>query len=97
MEQIRQDMTANPDKFLKMLRKVEKATGRKVMAEELYKRPKPTDNKKLEPYFLWKGQIGCVAEEEFSEATFGPELGERVKTLLAQLMPLYDYFSRFCV
>ena len=95
MEQIRRDMTANPDQFLKMLCKVEKATGRKVTAEETYKRPKPTDNQKLAPYFSWKGQIGCVVEEEFSPETFGPELGEQVKTLMLQLMPLYDYFCKF--
>ena len=95
MERIRQDMQANPDGFLKMIRKAEKATGAKVTADELYKRPKPTDNKKLSPYFAWKGQIGCVREEEFSPETFGPELGHRVKKMLQELMPLYDYFCRF--
>jgi len=34
-------------------------------------------------------------DEEFSPDTFGPELGQRVKTLLTQLIPLYDYFNRF--
>ena len=95
MEAIRRDMTENPDGFLKMIRKVEKDTGIKVSADELYKRPKPTDNPKLAPYFAWKGQIGCVVEEEFGPATFGPELGERVGRFLQQLMPLYDYFCKF--
>ena len=95
MEQIRQDIAQHPDQFLKMIRKVEKNTGLKVTAEELYKRPKPTDNKKLEPYFAWKGQIGCVVEEEFRPDTFGPELGQRVTALFRELMPLYDYFCRF--
>ena len=95
MERIRQDMQTNPDTFLKMIRKVEKATGIKVEADEVYKRPKPTDNKKLEHYFAWKGQIGCVREEEFSPETFGPELGQRVASMIRDLMPLYDYFCRF--
>ena len=95
MERIRQDMQTNPDAFLKMIRKVEKATGIKVKADEVYKRPKPTDHKKLEPYFAWKGQIGCVQEEEFSPETFGPELGQRVAKMIRDLMPLYDYFCRF--
>ncbi len=95
MERIRQDMTANPDQFLKMVKKAEKATGVRLSADELYKRPKPTDNKKLEPYFAWKGQIGCVREEEFSPETFGPALGGRVKTMLRDLLPIYDYFCRF--
>ncbi len=95
MEKIRRDMTENPDQFLKMLRKVEKATGQKVVAEELYKRPKPTENPKLAPYFAWKGQIGCVCQEEFGPETFGPDLGERVLSMFRHLMPLYDYFCRF--
>ena len=95
METIRRDMTENPEKFLKMIQKVEKDTGLRVTADELYKRPKPTDNPKLAPYFAWKGQVGCVVEEEFGPATFGPELGERVGRLLKQLMPLYDYFCKF--
>ena len=95
MEKIRQDMEAHPDEFLKMIRKAERNTGIKVVAEELYKRPKATDNKKLEPYFAWKGQIGCVREEEYNPETFGPELGQRVQTMFRQLMPLYDYFCKF--
>ena len=95
MERIRQDMQANPDGFLKMIRKVEKATGVKVTADELYKRPKATDNRKLAPFFAWKGQIGCVREEEFSPEVFGPELGQRVKKMLKDLLPLYEYFCRF--
>ena len=97
MEEIRKHIAANPDDFLKMIRKVEKATGLKVTADELYKRPKIADNPKLAPYFAWKGQIGCVAEESFSPETFGPELGERVKKRLRDLMPLYDYFCQFTV
>ncbi len=96
MEQIRQDMARDPKKFLKLMRSVEKATGLKVTAEELYKRPKPTEEKRLAPYFAWKGQIGCVVEEEFGPNTFGPELAQRVKTLFRQLLPLYQYFCQFC-
>ncbi len=95
MERIRQDMTANPEKFLKMIKKAEKETGCPVVAEDVYKRPKPADNKKLQPYFAWKGQIGCVREEEFSPDTFGPELGDRVNAMLQSLLPLYDYFCKF--
>jgi hypothetical protein len=64
---------------------------------ELSERPKPSDNPDLAPYFAWKGQIGCVRSEEFSEATFGPELAERVRDFLVKLMPLYDYFNKFKV
>lgn len=95
MEDIRRDMETNPDKFLKMIRKIERNTGLKVTAGDLYKRPKATENKKLVPYFAWKGQIGCIVQQEFSPETFGPELADRVKELFRELLPLYDYFCRF--
>ena len=96
MEAIRQDIARDPKAFLKMIKKVEKDTGIPISAET-YKRPKPTDDPKLARFFAWKGQIGCVVEEEFSPQTFGPELGQRVKTLFTQLMPLYEYFNQFTV
>jgi hypothetical protein len=62
-----------------------------------YKRPKPWENPDLASYFAWKGQTGCTRHEDFSEATFGPELGSRVGEFFQQLLPLYDYFNRFKV
>ena len=97
MEAIRRDMETNPDRFLKMIRRVEKKTGLKVTADELYKRPKLTENQKIAPYFAWKGQIGCVRQREFAPDTFGPELAEQVTNLLRDLLPLYDYFCKFTI
>ena len=96
MEEFRRYICAKPDEFLNVIRSVEEATGQKIEAE-LYKRPKPCDNPDLEPYFAWKGQIGCTRHEDFSEATFGPDLADRVLDFLVKLMPLYDYFNRFKV
>lgn len=96
MEAIRQDIVRDSKGFLKMIKKVEKDTGIPITAET-YKRPKPTDDKALERFFAWKGQIGCVAEEAFSPETFGPELGQRVIALFQKLMPLYEYFNQFTV
>ena len=94
LEAIRQDIAQHPKKFLKLIRDTEKATGLSIAAK-LYKRPKPTDDPKLERFFAWKEQIGCTVDEPFSDATFGPALGQRVRTLFEQLIPLYDYFCRF--
>ena len=96
MEDFRRLISAKPDEFLSMIASVEQATGQPVTAE-CYKRPKPCDNPALAPYFAWRGQIGCTRHEDFSEATFGPELGERVAAFFGQLLPLYDYFNRFKV
>ena len=59
MEDFRRRITAYPDEFLNLIRTTEEAVGMGVTAE-CYKRPKPTDNPALEPYFAWKAQIGCV-------------------------------------
>ena len=96
MEDFRRHITAYPDEFLNLIRTTEEAVGMPITAE-CYKRPKVTDNPALEPYFAWKGQIGCTRHEDFSENTFGPELQERVLDFFVKLMPLYDYFNRFKV
>ena len=93
MERFRQTISANPDEFLKLIKKTEKAAGMPITAA-LYKRPKQTDNPKLAPYFAWRGQIGCIRHEDFGPDTFGPELADRVKDFLQKLTPLYDYFVR---
>lgn len=95
MEAIRKDIAANPKAFLKLIRDTEKATGIPVTAD-LYKRPKPTDNEKIAPFFAWKGNIACVRQEPVGPEMFGPELGQRAGELLTKLIPLYDYFCKFC-
>ena len=96
MEDFRRHITAYPDEFLELIRSTEEAVGQPVTAH-LYKRPKPTDNPDLAPYFAWKEQIACTRSEEFSEDVFGPELAERVLDFFEKLMPLYEYFNRFKV
>ena len=82
---------AQPRKFLKLIRDAEAATGINITAET-YKRPKPTNNKALIPYFAWKSAISCIRHEDFGEATFGPELAIRVREMLEQLIPMYEFF-----
>ena len=96
MEDFRRHISAYPDEFLNLIKGVESSVGQAIVAE-CYKRPKPCDNPDLAPYFAWRGQIGCTRHEDFSDATFGPELGERVLDFFVKLMPLYDYFNRFKV
>ncbi len=96
LEDFRRRIAAKPDEFLSMIASVEEAVGQKVTAE-LYKRPKPCENPDLAPYYAWKGQIGCTRHEDFSEATFGPELADRVLDFFLKLQPLYDYFNWFKV
>ncbi len=96
MEEFRRDITARKQEFLSMLRSVEAATGQAVTAK-LFKRPKPTDDPELAPYFAWREAISCERNEEFGPAVFTPELAQRVRAYFEHLMPLYDYFNRFAV
>ena len=95
LEQLRQDWAARPEEFLQLIQNTEKATGLSVTAET-YKRPKEAPIPELAPYYAWRGNIACVVEEPVGPEIFGPELGHRACDLLQKLIPLYEYFSRFC-
>ena len=96
LEQMRKEWAAQPHQFLELIKGTEETTGVPITAD-LYKRPKPTDNPDLEPYFAWKGNISCVIEEPVGPEIFGPELVTRVREHLTKLIPLYEYFSIYKV
>lgn len=96
MESIRKAIAAKPDEFLKLIASTEEATGMPITAQN-YKRPYPTEDSRLEPFFAWKKFICCIREEPFSDDLFTPELGFRAAEFLKKLTPLYDYFCRFQV
>ena len=93
MEAFRRKITADPQSFLELLRQTEAATGIPVTAET-YKRPKPTDDPVLTPYFAWKADVSCIRNEEVGESLFGPALGGRARAMIEQLIPIYDYFNQ---
>lgn len=94
MEAFRQGITARPEEFLTLLASTEAAVGQKVTAE-CYKRPKPTDNPALAPYFAWRQDIACTREITPGPALFGPALADEVGEFFRKLIPLYDYFNQF--
>ena len=96
MEAFRKHITAYPDEFLNLIKTTEEAVGQPITAE-LYKRPKPTDNPALEPYFAWKGQIACTRAIDPGDGMFGPELKDEVLDFFQKLIPLYEYFNQFKV
>ena len=96
LEDFRRTICQNSKEFVKLIKNTEKATGVPITAE-LYKRPKPTEDKALERFFGWKSCIGCTVSEEPGEALFTPELAARVSDFFQKLMPLYDFFNQFKV
>ena len=93
MQEFRSRIAARPEEFLTMLDSVQKAVGMEVTAD-CYKRPKEAPIPELQPYYAWKGDVGCIRHEAVSDAIFGPELGERAGLFLEKLVPLYDYFNQ---
>ena len=96
MEDFRRHITAYPDEFVTLIRETEAAVGMPITAE-CYKRPKPTENPNLEPFFAWKGKIGCVRDVAPGPEIFGPELKNEVMDFFEKLTPLYEYFNQFKV
>ena len=94
LEDFRRNISAKPADFLKLISDTEAAVGQPVTAE-CYKRPKPTDNPALIPYFAWKGQIGCTREIAPGDRLFGSQLEEEVSGFFEALTPLYEYFNQF--
>ena len=94
LEDFRRNISAKPDDFLKLISDTEAAVGQSVTAE-CYKRPKPTDNPALIPYFAWKGQIGCTREIAPGGRLFGSQLEEEVSGFFEALTPLYEYFNQY--
>lgn len=94
LEDFRRNISAKPDHFLKLISDTEAAVGQPVTAE-CYKRPKPTDNPALIPYFSWKGQIGCTREIAPGDRLFGSQLEEEVSGFFEALTPLYEYFNQY--
>ncbi len=94
LEDFRRNISAKPDDFLKLISDTEAAVGQPVTAE-CYKRPKPTDNPALIPYFAWKGQIGCTREIAPGDRLFGSQLEDEVSGFFEALTPLYEYFNQY--
>ena len=94
MEDFRRHISAYPDEFLNLIKTTEEAVGQSVLAN-CYKRPKPTDNEDLAPFFAWKDRIGCIRHLDFGPETFGPELQYEVSDFFTKLTPLYHFFNQF--
>ena len=93
MDGFRSYIAAHRDEFLRLIETTERDTGIPISAD-LYKKPKPTDDPLLEPYFRWKGNILCVRREPVGPEMFREDLKQRAADLFAALTPLYEFFNR---
>ena len=93
MNAMRKDMLEHPDAFLKMIRKVEKASGMKVQGNS-YVRKKPCDNEKINKYYQLRN-LFAMREEPISEELFSADLAVTVRKALQALYPLCEYCQKF--
>ena len=95
MERYRKLIAAEPEKFVSLVKAVEKASGLKLEGD-VYSRKKPCPDPVLEPYYNLKNLVIQVHGEP-GELMFSPELSGRVIDTLKKLYPMYEYCLRFSV
>lgn len=96
LEDFRRRISGKPEEFLSLIARTEAEVGMPITAQ-CYRRPKPTDNPALVPYFAWKGEIGCIREVAPGPEMFGPGLKDQAADFFRNLAPLYAYFNQFVV
>lgn len=93
MERYRKLIAAEPETFLKLVRKVERDAGIKLYGDS-YCRKKPCPVPELEPYYNLKN-IQLVINGEPGQEMFSPALADHVIRTLKALYPMYEYCLRF--
>ena len=91
LERFRQDLSANPDRFLSIAAQCEAATGMTLGGQE-YKRRKPCADPRADRFMSCKNLL-CSREIAPGAALFDGALADTVRTALQALLPLYHYFD----
>ena len=93
MEAFRRSLDANPARFERIVRKIERGGGFRLTGEE-YKRPKGHADDPLGRWYNRK-RIGLECSRDHDAALYSPELPEILADAYAKLMPMYEYFLEF--
>lgn len=89
MEAFRQSIDANPARFTRLARAVERMEGFAISGEE-YKRPKGDRGELLNKWYN-RRRIGVDCVRDYDAALYSPDLPARLVDAFSQLMPLYKY------
>ena len=93
MEAFRRSLDANPARFERIVRKVERS-GEFVLTGEEYKRPKGHADDSLGRWYNRK-RIGLECSRDHDAALYSPELPGILTDAYAKLMPMYEYLLEF--
>jgi len=93
MEAFRKSIDANPARFERLVKKIEKHKEFVLSGQE-YKRPKGDHG---EPINRWynRRRIGLECCKDFGGDIFSPELPQILVDGFSKLMPMYDFFLEF--
>lgn len=93
MEAFRRSLDANPARFERIVRKVERG-GEFVLTGEEYKRPKGHADDSLGRWYN-RRRIGLECSRDHDAALYSPELPGILTDAYAKLMPMYEYLLEF--
>ena len=91
MEQLRQQLAADPEPFLKIVEKLE-ASGL-PLCSETYRRSKPCDDPRLTCFFAMKN-LAAYVNRGTDERLFSPDLATEISECFEKCFPLMDYCRR---
>lgn len=94
MENFRKSIDANPERFLRLARAVERMPEFELEGET-YKRPKGYPE---EPIGRWYNRkwISIVSNHDFGGELFSENLPVILASEFAKLMPMYGYLNKYC-
>ena len=93
LAKFRQMLTAKPQEFSALLKKLEKTSGA-VFQPQYHYRKLPCEDEALKPWFNLKGFMLDV-ERKPDDLLFSKDLAEEVTKTLKTLYPMYEYCLRF--
>ena len=91
MEQLRKQLLADPEPFLKLVGGLE--AGGLPLNSETYRRPKPCDDPRLTRFFAMKN-LAAFVERSTDERLFSRELADEISECFEKCYPLLRYCRR---
>lgn len=91
MQELRNRIAEQPDRFLKMVKKAEKISGIPLDGDR-YARPKPCPDERLLPYFTMKNFM-AIADFPPDDLLFSPALADMLRTSLTAWLPVLEFLE----
>lgn len=91
MQELRNRIAEQPDRFLKLVKKAERISGIALDGDR-YAKPKPCPDERLLPYFSMKNFL-AIADLPPDDLLFSPDLAEMLRTSLTAWLPVLEFLD----